>query len=80
MRKLAFKLGVNTRWERRIELADGTKEPDSGGFILFTVSGLLYSPVMDLVLSLDVHIPTLNLLKGTHDEGPIFALGAAYDF
>jgi hypothetical protein len=80
VRELAFRLGLNTRWERRIELADGTKERDSGGFILFTVPGVLYSPVMDLVLSLDVHVPTLNLLKGTHEEGPMFALGAAYDF
>ena len=80
----AARLGANIRVEeptRRTD-SDGNRfnEPDSGGFVLFAMPSLLVSPAMDLILSLDVHLPVVNGLLGQHDEGPVFALGAAYDF
>jgi hypothetical protein len=78
----AVRLGANFRLEdkTRREVAGQTRdEPDSGGFVLFATPSLVFSPMTDLILNLNVNVPVYNRLLGAHDEGPIVMLGAAYD-
>lgn len=78
---LALRFGANFRWEMRTRRDQPPDpEPDTGGFILFLMPSLVFSPVTDLVINLDVQLPALNLLHGHHDEGPLFAAAVAYDF
>jgi len=78
LRELALRAGVDFRLEAA-STRGAADEPDSGGLILFAAPALIWSPAMDLVLSLDVHIPLWNALTGRHDEGVFAMLGAAYD-
>ena len=79
----ALRLGANSRLEQATRRAVGTgaetDEPDSGGFVLFLSPSVVFSPLTDLVLNLDVHVPVINALTGDHDEGVIIALGGAFD-
>ncbi len=74
----ALRAGAEFRLEARSKNAQGY-EPDTGGFILFGVPSLVWSPLTDLVFNLDLHIPVVNALYGYHDEGLFAMLGAAYD-
>ena len=47
--------------------------------MLFLSPSVVFSPLTDLVLNLDVHVPVINALTGDHDEGVIIALGGAFD-
>jgi hypothetical protein len=75
---VALRLSAETRLEGRTTYG-AVNVKDTGGFILFTAPSLVVSPVTDLVIVLAVHVPTVNALHGTHDEGLIYELGAALD-
>ncbi len=77
--ELALRLSFDTRAERASTIA-GEIEPDSGGFIAYVSPEVVYSPMMDLMLRAVVRLPAIDALIGEHDEGPMFVLGAAYDF
>lgn len=79
---LAVRLSAETRLEAKTTYGTGDASvnvADTGGFILFGAPGVVLSPVDDLVIQLAVHIPVVNALVGTHEEGAIFELGAALD-
>ena len=76
---LALRLGIDTRLDGKARQHDGP-EPDSGGFIAYLAPALLLSPLTDLIFTLAVQVPTLNALRGYHDEGPIYSLSATLDF
>jgi hypothetical protein len=76
---VAFQLGIDTRLDE-VSHRMGAVEPDSGGFIAFVTPRVVYSAVTDLLLQASVAVPALNRLDGHHVEGPIFSIGAMYDF
>jgi len=77
----ALRFGANFRWEMRTRRDQPPDpEPDTGGFVLFLMPSLVLSPVTDLVINFDVQLPVINALHGDHDERPLFAVAAAYDF
>jgi hypothetical protein len=79
----ALRLGANFRLEdrtrRNVDTDAPFDEPDTGGFVLFLMPSVVFSPVTDLVLNLDVNVPVINALVGEHDEGVIFSVGGAFD-
>lgn len=75
---IALRLSAETRWEMRTTY-NAQNVSDTGGFILHTTPSIALSPMVDLVVLLAVHIPTINALYGEHDEGAVFELGAALD-
>lgn len=78
LEELAVRLSAETRLEARTTFG-AQNVADTGGFIAHVAPGLVLSPVVDLVIQLAVHVPVVNALYGTHDEGPVFELGAALD-
>lgn len=78
--QLAARLSVNTRLDAVTWLENPSRrEPDSGGFIAYVAPAAVVSPLSDLVVYLELQIPVLNALVGTHDEGLLAMLGVAYD-
>jgi hypothetical protein len=75
---IALRFSLEYRLEARARRAGGV-EPDSGGFIAFASPSIVWSPWLDLVLDVDVHVPIWNALYGAHEEGVFAVLGAAYD-
>jgi hypothetical protein len=70
--------GMDARWVA-VSGPASAREPDSGGFIGFAALDVLWSPAVDLVVYGGARLAVLNRLYGRHHEGPIFALGVAYD-
>jgi len=75
---LGVRLSAETRLEARSS-NDSANLADTGGFIAFAAPGIVVSPLADLVIQFVVHVPVLNALHGTHDEGVVVEIGAALD-
>jgi len=76
---LAVRGGVDTRLDGRAR-EKGNVEADSGGFITFGLIEGVASVSESLLLIASIRVPVWNALFGAHHEGPIAAVGAAYDF
>jgi hypothetical protein len=76
--KLGFRFGEELRVDAPAT-EDGHPEPDTGGWISFTTLDLLWSPAMDLVVRAGIAVPTVQALRGHHEEGLVLNLGVAVD-
>jgi len=76
---VAARLGIDSRFDGRGR-ENGAPDPNSGGFVAFAASELLWSPITDLSLSIWLKVSVLNRLYGHHEEPFVAGLTAAYDF
>lgn len=79
---LGVRLGVDTRLDGYAgdgQAAAADPAAGRGGLVAFVSPELLWSPVTDLLLVATLRLPALDRLAD-QDEGPVLALGAAYDF
>lgn len=58
----------------------GERDPNSGGAIAYLGAELLLSPFADFSIVPGVHLPALQRLHGSHDEGPILSLALIRDW
>lgn len=72
--ELSTRLGVNTRLEASTE-SNGVDEPNSGGFVGYVMSEVAYRPRPETTLTLGLHVPVVQALRGDHTQGTIAALG-----
>jgi hypothetical protein len=79
LRWLALRAAADGRWDRPSREA-GQRDPDSGGGVLFLGGDALFSPMLDLALSLGIRLPALDALHGAHDEGPRLSLALMRDW
>ncbi|MDQ2642334.1 MAG: transporter [Myxococcota bacterium] len=75
---LALRPAVDVRADRASE-EEGTRDPNSGGVVLFAGGDLLTTPLLDLTVSVGARAPLVQELHGFHDEGPVWSAAVAYD-
>jgi hypothetical protein len=78
-RRFAARIGLDTRLEGTSE-TNGRADPNSGGFVAYLSSGLVVSPVEDLLLGAGVHAPFGQAFRGYHHESAIGVVSVYYDF
>ncbi len=78
--RFAGRVGLFTRLDASGELAPGVDDANSGGFIGYVTSEIVFSPTTDLVVTIGVFFPVIEALRGVHHESAIAALTVAYDF
>lgn len=76
--RFGLRAGVDTRLDGITRESYG-EVANSGGFIAFTALGFVASMTSKALLHAFVYIPTLNFLRGEHDEGVAASLGFTYD-
>ncbi|MCB1755719.1 MAG: hypothetical protein KDJ38_09365 [Gammaproteobacteria bacterium] len=77
--RLAWQLGLDSRWSEKDEYA-GEPDGNSGGWFTFVTPGLVFTLLDDLLLNARVQVPLVDSLNGRHDEDTTFNLGITYDF
>ena len=77
--KLAFQLGLDTRWSEQDEFS-GISDKNSGGFLAYITPGAVINLSGDLLLQLQAQLPAIDNLNGHHKEPATFSLGLIYDF
>lgn len=80
--RLRLMLEADARYAVRDARADGTADPDSGGFLLYATPSVAYLalPSGDLALRLTVQVPVARSLFGAQTERPVVLAGLSYDF
>jgi hypothetical protein len=79
LRWLGLRLSVDHAHEWPGRELDGARDPHSGGDLLALAPALLLSPNTDLVFQAVAQLPVLTRLHD-QDQGPLFTIGALYDF
>lgn len=82
-RQLGASFGVRAGLDGRIDgkaIEAGVTAGDSGGSVWFASADLLANPMMDLLVFASIKVPVLQRLDGFHREGPMLAVGVAYDY
>jgi hypothetical protein len=77
---VAGRIGLFARVDANGQLAGGTDDPNSGGFIGYATADVVVSLVPDLVLTAGALLPVVEVLRGDHRESAIVSLTAAYAF
>ena len=75
---LALRTGADLRASLRDE-ENGESERDSGGFIGFALVEAVGAVWTDVLVSLAVRVPAVDVLHGHHDEGVVLNLGLVVD-
>ncbi|HEY7958133.1 MAG TPA: hypothetical protein VII38_22685 [Polyangia bacterium] len=75
----ALVLGADVTWTAPDTLSSGGDSPSTGGTVVYLAPGLLWSPVTDLLVRVNVDVPVVRVLDGTQDVGPQVMLSVAYD-
>jgi hypothetical protein len=76
---LATRAAVDLRIDAATRLADGGRDPSSGGAILYVGPDLVLSPTTDLLLVVGLRAPAVQGLRGQHVERAIVELSVAGD-
>lgn len=77
---LGGRLGLDGRWEQATDEGEAGIDPNSGGFVGFVSTGLVSSPIDDLVLQLTLSVPVWTSFRGAQNEGLALSGGATFDF
>lgn len=77
--RLAFQLGLDTRWSEKDKYGD-IADSNSGGFLGFLSPGVVITLSTDLLLQLQTQIPVIDELNGHHEEETTYSIGIIYDF
>jgi hypothetical protein len=78
--RLAASLEAQARFAGRDHFADGSTDPDTGGFIGYAAGSIGYALTNDLLLRAVAQVPVIKDLNGVQGEHPVLYLNLAYDF
>ena len=78
--RLVASLEAQGRLARKDHFADGSTDPDSGGFVGYAAGSIGYALTSDLLLRAVAQVPVIKDLNGIQNEHPVLYLNLAYDF
>jgi Putative MetA-pathway of phenol degradation len=78
--RLVASLEAQGRFSGRDRFADGSTDPDSGGFVGYAAGSIGYALTTDLLLRAVAQVPVVKDLNGIQNEHPVLYLNLAYDF
>jgi Putative MetA-pathway of phenol degradation len=78
--RLVASLEAQARFAGRDHFADGSTDPDSGGFVGYAAGSIGYALTQDLLLRAVAQVPVVKDLNGIQNEHPVLYLNLAYDF
>ena len=78
--RLVASLETQGRLAGRDHFADGSTDPDSGGFVGYAAGSIGYALTADLLLRAVAQVPVVKDLNGIQNEHPVLYLNLAYDF
>ena len=79
-RRLLVSLEAQARYAGKDHFADGSTDPDTGGFIGYASGSVGYALTSDLLLRAVAQVPVIKDLNGVQGEHPVLYLNLAYDF
>jgi hypothetical protein len=79
-RRLYLSLDLQGRNAGYDHFADGSRDPDSGGFLTYAAASAGFAITDSFLLQGSLQIPAFQALHGTQSEHPVAFVGLAYDF
>jgi hypothetical protein len=79
-RRLLASLEAQARFAGRDHFADGSTDPDTGGFVGYATGSVGYALTNDVLLRAVAQVPVIKELNGVQGEHPVLYLNLAYDF
>jgi hypothetical protein len=78
--RLVASLEAQGRYAAKDHFADGSTDPDTGGFVGYAAGSIGYALTSDLLLRAVAQVPVIKDLNGVQGEHPVLYLNLAYDF
>ena len=78
--RLVASLEAQVRFAGKDHFADGSTDPDTGGFLGYATGSVGYALTNDLLLRAVAQVPVVKDLNGVQGEHPVVYLTLAYDF
>jgi len=77
--KLAISFELDARNAGEDVYGDGTRDPDSGGFLTYAALGAFYAIGDDWFVRAQLQVPIVHALNGTQTEYPVGFVGLTWD-
>jgi hypothetical protein len=78
--RLLASLEAQARFAGKDHFADGSTDPDTGGFIGYATGSIGYALTNDLLVRVVAQVPVIKELNGVQGEHAVLYLNLAYDF
>ena len=79
-RRLVASLEAQARFAGKDHFADGSTDPDTGGFVGYAAGSIGYALTSDLLLRAVAQVPVIKDLNGVQSEHPVLYVNLSYDF